>query len=218
MNGFLTYVPIILMGVWNTLILSTAGFLLATLLGLLMAFTEVFSPKPISIVTDWVARVLRGIPLLLALLLVFYGLPRLGIALPNIASAIIGITIVDSGYQAQLFRGAIEGVGGRQLEAAYSIGLSKWGAFRHVIAPQAFRAALPGWLNEFTIVLKDSSIAYAIGVTELFTQAVHVAQVVLDYLQPLILVSIVYFSICYPLSIISERARRRLLAMGVAAV
>lgn len=218
MNGFLTYVPIILMGVWNTLILSTTGFLLATLLGLLMAFIEVFSPKPLSIIVDWVTRVLRGIPLLLALLLVFYGLPRAGIALPNIASAIIGITIVDSGYQAQLFRGAIEGVGGKQLEAAYSIGLSKWGAFRYVIVPQAFRAALPGWLNEFTIVLKDSSIAYAIGVTELFTQAVHVAQVILDYLQPLILVSIVYFSICYPLSIISERARRKLLAMGVAAV
>jgi len=218
MNGFLTYIPIILMGVWNTLILSTVSFLLATLLGLLMAFIEVFSPKPVSTIVDWVTRVLRGIPLLLALLLVFYGLPRAGVALPNIASAIIGITIVDSGYQAQLFRGAIEGVGGRQLEAAYSIGLSKWGAFRYVIVPQAFRAALPGWLNEFTIVLKDSSIAYAIGVTELFTQAVHVAQVILDYLQPLILVSIVYFSMCYPLSIVSERARRKLLAMGVAAV
>lgn len=218
MNGFLTYIPIILMGVWNTLILSTVSFLLATLLGLLMAFIEVFSPKPVSTIVDWVTRVLRGIPLLLALLLVLYGLPRAGVALPNIASAIIGITIVDSGYQAQLFRGAIEGVGGRQLEAAYSIGLSKWGAFRYVIVPQAFRAALPGWLNEFTIVLKDSSIAYAIGVTELFTQAVHVAQVILDYLQPLILVSIVYFSMCYPLSIVSERARRKLLAMGVAAV
>ncbi|MEM1642897.1 MAG: amino acid ABC transporter permease [Desulfurococcaceae archaeon] len=218
MNGFLTYIPIILMGVWNTLILSTVSFLLATLLGLLMAFIEVFSPKPVSTIVDWVTRVLRGIPLLLALLLVFYGLPRAGVALPNIASAIIGIAIVDSGYQAQLFRGAIEGVGGRQLEAAYSIGLSKWGAFRYVIVPQAFRAALPGWLNEFTIVLKDSSIAYAIGVTELFTQAVHVAQVILDYLQPLILVSIVYFSMCYPLSIVSERARRKLLAMGVAAV
>ncbi|MEM4563819.1 MAG: amino acid ABC transporter permease [Desulfurococcaceae archaeon] len=218
MNDFLTYIPIILMGVWNTLILSTVSFLLATLLGLLMAFIEVFSPKPVSTIVDWVTRVLRGIPLLLALLLVFYGLPRAGIALPNIASAIIGIAIVDSGYQAQLFRGAIEGVGGRQLEAAYSIGLSKWGAFRYVIVPQAFRAALPGWLNEFTIVLKDSSIAYAIGVTELFTQAVHVAQVILDYLQPLILVSIVYFSMCYPLSIVSERARRKLLAMGVAAV
>jgi len=218
MNDFLTYIPIILMGVWNTLILSTVSFLLATLLGLLMAFIEVFSPKPVSTIVDWVTRVLRGIPLLLALLLVFYGLPRAGVALPNIASAIIGITIVDSGYQAQLFRGAIEGVGGRQLEAAYSIGLSKWGAFRYVIVPQAFRAALPGWLNEFTIVLKDSSIAYAIGVTELFTQAVHVAQVILDYLQPLILVSIVYFSMCYPLSIVSERARRKLLAMGVAAV
>ncbi|MEM3162969.1 MAG: amino acid ABC transporter permease [Desulfurococcaceae archaeon] len=218
MNDFLTYIPIILMGVWNTLILSTVSFLLATLLGLLMAFIEVFSPKPVSTIVDWVTRVLRGIPLLLALLLVFYGLPRAGVALPNIASAIIGITIVDSGYQAQLFRGAIEGVGGRQLEAAYSIGLSKWGAFRYVIVPQAFRAALPGWLNEFTIVLKDSSIAYAIGVTELFTQAVHVAQVILDYLQPLILVSIVYFSMCYPLSIVSERARRKLLAMGVAAI
>ncbi len=212
---FFTYVNIILSSITTTFILSIASFILATIVALLLSFIEVFGPRPLVKAVEWYVKIVRGIPLILALFIFYYGLPRFGFPLPPLYSAIIGITLVDSAYQEQLFKGAIEGVSEKQIEAAYAIGLTKWKAFRHVILPQAFRIAIPGWINEFSIVLKDSSIAYAIGVTEIFTQAVHVAQVIADYLKPLLLVSLIYLCICYPLSYISNRFHRRLIEMGM---
>ncbi len=214
MNTFLPYVYVIMSGIVNTLILSITGFILATALGLIFSFIEIYGHNIISLVIDWILRVLRGIPLILMLFIIFYGLPQLGIRLSPIISAILGIGIIDSAYQAQLFRGVVIAVSERQLESAYSIGLSTWNAFRYVIIPQAFRIALPAWINEFSIVLKDSSIAYAIGVSEIFTQAIHVANATMDYLSPLVFVSIIYFLICYPLSRLSNHLHKKLSLMG----
>ena len=209
------YLPVIFSGITNTLVLTVLGIALGTVLGGALAFIEVLGPPAIGKIVSWITRVIRGIPLLVILFLVFYGFPRAGIPLPPIPSAIIGIGIRSGAYQSQLLRGSIEAVGRRQLEAAYSIGLSKWGAFRHVILPQAFRLFIPGWVNEFTIVLKDTSIAYAIGVSEIFTQAVHVAQVVLDYLTPLLVVAVTYFVICYTVSLIANKLYRKVMIPGL---
>lgn len=212
---FFTYINLIFSSIGTTLILTITSFGLATIAALVLSFIEVFSSRPLSKFVEWYGRILRGVPLILALFIFYYGLPRIGFPLPPIYSAIMGIAIVDSAYQEQLFRGAIEAVGEKQLEAAYAIGLTRWGVFRYVVFSQAFRIALPGWINEFSIVLKDSSIAYAIGVVEIFTQAIHIAQVIADYLKPLLIVSIVYLGICYPLSYISNRFHRKLIEMGM---
>jgi polar amino acid transport system permease protein len=214
-QNFVQYVPIILSALSNTLILAFFSFGLATVLGIVMAFAEVFTSKTILIIVSWVARVLRGVPLILSIFLVFYGLPKLGLTLPPLYAAILGIAIVDAGYQEQIFRGAIKAVSNRQLEAAYSLGLTRASAFLYVVLPQAFRIALPSWINDFTIVLKDTSIAYAIGVVEMFTQAIHVAQVIMDYMWPLVFVALIYLAICYPLSMLSNYLHGKLKMMGM---
>lgn len=214
-QNFVQYVPIILSALSNTLILAFFSFGLATVLGIVMAFAEVFTSKTILIIVSWVARVLRGVPLILSIFLVFYGLPKLGLTLPPLYAAILGIAIVDAGYQEQIFRGAIKAVSNRQLEAAYSLGLTRASAFLYVVLPQAFRMALPSWINDFTIVLKDTSIAYAIGVVEMFTQAIHVAQVIMDYMWPLVFVALIYLAICYPLSMLSNYLHGKLKMMGM---
>jgi polar amino acid transport system permease protein len=214
-QNFVQYVPIILSALSNTLILAFFSFGLATVLGIVMAFAEVFTSKTILIIVSWVARVLRGVPLILSIFLVFYGLPKLGLTLPPLYAAILGIAIVDAGYQEQIFRGAIKAVSNRQLEAAYSLGLTRASAFLYVVLPQAFRIALPSWINDFTIVLKDTSIAYAIGVVEMFTQAIHVAQVIMDYMWPLVFVALIYLAICYPLSMLSNYLHSKLKMMGM---
>jgi polar amino acid transport system permease protein len=214
-QNFVQYVPIILSALSNTLILAFFSFGLATVLGIVMAFAEVFTSKTILIIVSWVARVLRGVPLILSIFLVFYGLPKLGLTLPPLYAAILGIAIVDAGYQEQIFRGAIKAVSNRQLEAAYSLGLTRASAFLYVVLPQAFRMALPSWINDFTIVLKDTSIAYAIGVVEMFTQAIHVAQVIMDYMWPLVFVALIYLAICYPLSMLSNYLHSKLKMMGM---
>jgi polar amino acid transport system permease protein len=115
-------------------------------------------------------RLARSIPLLVMLLLLNYGLPRLGLRIPVFRAAVIGIGLRSAAYQSQIYRGAIQSVGGSQLKAALSLGMSRFKAFFYIIAPQAIRIAIPPVANESAIVLKDTSLAFTIGVVELLRQ------------------------------------------------
>ena len=189
------YLPLLLSGLVNTVILTLGSMGLGLLVGALLAFAEVYGPKPISVIASSIEQVLRGIPLIVILFIIFFGLPELGITLPPVPSAILGIGLISGSYQSQIIRSAIEGIGMKQWEAALSIGMTRFQAFTNIILPQAVRIMLPGWVNEFTIVLKDTSIAYAIGVTELFTQAIHIAQATSDYLSVLLIIALIYLAI-----------------------
>jgi len=215
LNVILRYAPLILSGFSNTLIMTVSGVMLGLALGAASAFAEILGPRPLQVVTSTVTHILRGIPLLVLLLLVFYGLPLLGLQLPPLPTAVLAIGVRSGAYQSQILRSAIEAVGSAQLEAAYASGMDKLTAFRSVVLPQALRLSLPGLVNEFTIVLKDTSMAYVIGVTEMFTQAIHVAQVTLDYLAPLTLTALVYLLTCLTVSIVANRLYRRLSIPGL---
>jgi polar amino acid transport system permease protein len=115
-------------------------------------------------------KVLRGIPLLVLFFLIYFGLPQVGINFDAFTAACIGLGLRSSAYQAQIYRGAINSIPEGQINAAYSLGMSKVKAIRHVILPQTLRLSIPGWSNEFTILLKDTSLAFGIGVIELMRQ------------------------------------------------
>jgi len=215
LNVILRYAPLILSGFSSTLIMTISGVVLGLALGAASAFAEILGPRPLQVVTSTVTHVLRGIPLLVLLLLVFYGLPLLGIQLPPLPTAVLAIGIRSGAYQSQILRSAIEAVGSAQLEAAYASGMDKLTAFRNVVLPQALRLSVPGLVNEFTIILKDTSMAYVIGVTEMFTQAIHVAQVTLDYLAPLTLAALAYLLTCLTVSTIANRLYRRFSIPGL---
>ena len=115
-------------------------------------------------------KILRSIPELVILFLIFYGFPRIGVRFSPFVAVVIGLGLRSSAYQSQVFRGAINSVSKTQMRAARSLGMSNLQGFVFIVLPQAFRIALPPWTNEFTIVLKDSSLAYALGVTEILRQ------------------------------------------------
>lgn len=94
----------------------------------------------------------------------------MGINLSAFISACLAMGLRSSAYQSQIFRGAIQSVGSGQMMASRSIGMSKFKAIIYVIMPQVLRLSIPSWTNEFAIVLKDTSLAYAIGVTEMLRQ------------------------------------------------
>jgi len=187
-------------GLPNTIFLSASAYAFGLCLGLLFAFIQVLVKGPVGRAVDAVVTVLRGIPPVLLLFMIFYGLPALGVRLNNVISAIIGLGLISGAYQSQVLRSSIEAVSARQLEAALSIGLDSWGAFSSIIFPQAIRLSLPGLVNEFTILLKDTSLAYSIGVVEMFTQAVHIAQARFEYVAPLSAVAILYLVTCFSIS------------------
>lgn len=209
-QSFFPYVGIILRALWVTVLLSLAGFALGFALGFLLLFLRTFSEKVAARAIDAAVDVLRGIPLLVMLFLIFYGLPSVGIKLPNLAAAAVGMGILSGAYQSQIFRSLMRSVSASQYESSLAIGLSRWESFRYVIFPQVLRLSIPALINEYTTLLKDTSVAYAIGVTEMFTQSVHVAQVILSFTYPMIFVSLIYLAICFSLSSLANYLYRRL--------
>jgi len=209
-QAFFPYIHIIIGALWVTLSLSVLSFALGFLIGGALLFVRTFSGKRISAIVDGLVDVLRGIPLLVMLFLIFYGLPALGLQIPKFLAAVLGMGLLSGAYQSQIFRSLLQSVSSSQYESSLAIGLDKWGSFRYVIFPQVLRLSIPALINEYTVLLKDTSVAYAIGVTEMFTQSVHVAQALLSFTYPLVFVSLVYLAICFSLSSIANSLYRKL--------
>ncbi|MEJ6952512.1 amino acid ABC transporter permease [Natronospora cellulosivora (SeqCode)] len=153
-----------------TIRLTLWSLLLGIVIGLPFAFGQVYGNFIIKGIISIYERVVRSIPLIVTLLLFNFGLPLLGIRLPIFTVAVIAIGLRSSAYQSQIYRGAIQSVSGCQMKAALSLGMNKIKAFFHIIAPQAVRIAIPPFTNESAIVLKDTSLAFTIGVVELLRQ------------------------------------------------
>ncbi|MCD6156881.1 MAG: amino acid ABC transporter permease [Euryarchaeota archaeon] len=152
--------------------LSILSILLGMVIGLLIAIIEVYGGKILRYIALGYENAIRGVPLLVIYFILYYSIPMMtGFSMDPFTTAVIGLGIRSSAYQSQIFRGAIQAVEEGQIEAALALGMSKWQVIRHIVLPQALRISLPGWMNEYTIVLKDTSIAIAIGVIELTRQA-----------------------------------------------
>ncbi len=153
-----------------TLAVTLLALPLGLVLGLLLALVHVYGGTWPSRLMTVYSVVMRGVPpmvLLFILYFVFSGSINLS---PFLAGS-LALGIISSAYQLEILRGAILSVSGGQMLAARAIGLSRWQAIRHVVLPQALRFAIPPWANEASIVLKDSSLVYAIGVAEILRRA-----------------------------------------------
>ena len=164
--------PIIRDGAPNTILLTLGLLGLGLLAGFPLAFAQVYGYRPIRWLCKGYEQIFRGIPALVLILIFHSGLARsFNVLLPTFTSALIALGLRSSAYQSQIFRGAIQAVSSGQMLAARSIGMSKLQAIRYIILPQAFRLSIPPWTNEFSSVLKDTSLASAIGVIELMKKA-----------------------------------------------
>lgn len=162
--------PSLFDGLVVTLLLTAFSILLGTALGVVLATGRSYASRPIAYLILIYEKVLRGIPLLVLFFLIYFGLPQIGINMDPFTAAVVGLGLRSSAYQAQIYRGAINSIPEGQIHAAFSLGMSKLKAIRHVIIPQMLRLSIPGWSNEFTILLKDTSLAFGIGVIELMRQ------------------------------------------------
>jgi len=160
--------PIIRDGLPTTILLTLGLLGVGLLLGFLIAFAQVYGYRPLRWLCKGYEQFFRGIPALVLILIFHSGLARsFHVLLPTFMSALIALGLRSSAYQSQIFRGAIQSVNPGQMVAARSIGMGKWQAIRHIILPQAFRLSIPPWTNEYSSVLKDTSLASAIGVIEM---------------------------------------------------
>ena len=148
-------------------LITVFSMLIGMVLGIAVAFLRIYGRKPVRKAVSVYEWIFRGLPQLVMLFIVYFGLPELGLNLGPFLSVVLALGLCSSAYQAQIYRGAILSIGSEQMEAGLSLGMTKTQTLFHIILPQAVRLSLPGFTNEFTIVLKDSPLAYAVGITEI---------------------------------------------------
>lgn len=180
MNENLTLIyqslPYLLKGCTITIGLVGGALGLGFIMGVPMAVGQVYGNKYLSGLISLYVWFFRGLPVLVLLFLFYFGLfSLLGLNLPAFTAAILVLGLRSAAYQSQIFRGSIQSLGEGQMLAARSLGMKKSEAILYIILPQALRISIPGWSNEYAILLKDSAITYAIGVIEILTRANFIA-------------------------------------------
>lgn len=160
----------ILQGTFITIAVSVVALPMGLLLGILLALARVYGGKILSSFAAVYSTVMRAVPPIV-LLFILYFIIAGSINISPFWAGSIALGIISSSYQLEIMRGAIQSVGSGQMMAARALGMSRVTAIRHIIIPQALRLAIPPWSNEVALVLKDSSLVYAIGVPEILRRA-----------------------------------------------
>ncbi|MBA7618223.1 L-cystine transport system permease protein YecS [subsurface metagenome] len=168
--------PYLLKGSLITIGLVGGALFLGFIIGIPMAVGQVYGSRFVANLVSFYVWFFRGLPVLVLLFLFYFGLfSLLGLNLPAFTAAILVLGLRSAAYQSQIFRGSIQSLGEGQMLAARSLGMKKSEAILYIILPQALRISIPGWSNEYAILLKDSAITYAIGVMEILTRANFIA-------------------------------------------
>lgn len=198
MQYVMQIMPALLAGSLMTLEIFFWTLVLALPLGILVALGEMSKFKPLKWVVEFYVWIMRGTPLLLQLIFVFYGLPIARIVFPRYEAALFAFVLNYAAYFAEIFRGGLQSISEGQFEAAQVLQLSRWQTMIHIIIPQVVKIVLPSIGNEVINLIKDSSLVYVIGLGDLL-RAGNVAMARDVTLVPLILVGAIYLlliSVC----------------------
>jgi L-cystine transport system permease protein len=202
--------PILRGGLLGTIPLSIIAFAIGLILALGIALMRLSSNRLLSWLGRAYVSVIRGTPLLVQLFVVFYGLPSIGVRIDPWPSAIIAFSLNTAGYAAEIVRAAILSVPKGQWEAAYTVRMNRTLALRRIILPQAARVSVPPLSNSFISLVKDTSLASLILVTELFREAQQVAAFSGEFMAVYLLAAGIYWVFCVVLSILQGRLEARL--------
>lgn len=190
--------PMLLEGLWVTVLLGVVSILAGLLTGLLMALVRLYGDAWSRTLARVYIDIFRSIPLLVLLVLVYYALPFVGIRLTSFTSAALAITLVSCAYTAEIFRAGIEAIPRGQFEAADAMGLGFFSSMRDVILPQAFRIVVPPLTSNCINVLKDTALASVVAMPDLLKQATQ-AQALAANPTPLIGAAVLYLLLLLPL-------------------
>lgn len=196
-----------------TLEMAATAMVLALVLASLLAVVRVAQVPVLNQLCALVISFFRGTPLLVQLFLFYYGLPQVLsflTAINGVTATIMGLTLHFSAYMAESIRAAIIGVDRSQTDAALSIGMTQGQLMRRIILPQAIRIALPTLVNYFIDMIKSTSLAFTLGVTELMGATQKESASSFLYFEAFLTVAIIYWVVVELLSFIQRRLERRL--------
>jgi polar amino acid transport system substrate-binding protein len=197
-------------GAAMTLAVSLAAMALAITLGVFLALGRAFGPLPVRLFATGYIELFRGTPLLIQLVMVYFGLPELGLTLHPFVAGVLALGLNYAAAEAENYRAGLGSVPESQLDAARTLGLSTPQALRHVIGPQALRVAIPPATNDFIALLKDSSLISVVTLTELTKTYTSLAAAMRDHLGLGLLVALFYLGLSLPFARLSRWVEGRL--------
>ena len=192
----LNALPYIMAGVVVTLVTVAGSLALGFALGLPLAVVQVYGPRWAGWLVGVYVWFFRGMPVLLLLFLFYFGLFELiGLNVSTITASCMVLGMASAAYQSQILRGSIENLPSGQFKAARALGMSDATAIRSIILPQALRLSIPGWSNEFSILLKDSAMCFVLGTPEIMARTHFVASRTYEHLPLYFTAGALYFCI-----------------------
>ncbi len=193
-----------------TVLLAVVSMPLAILIGLIVTLCRMYGPwylgKPAALYVELV----RGTPLVLQLYVIFFLLPEIGISVPPVIAAILGLAINYSAYEAEIYRAGLQAIPKGQMEAALALGMTEWMALKRVIIPQSTRIVIPPMTNDFIALFKDTAVCSVITVVELSKEYNIQARSTMAIVELGLLTALLYMAMSYPLSILAAKLERNL--------
>ena len=214
---FVDYMPRLIKGAGMTVLISVCSMALAVVLGLIIAATRMYGPAPLRWLAVGYIEFFRGVPILLVLYFLYFGLPALSryydlpvsLNLWPLAVAILGFGMTYAAYEAEIYRAGINAVPRGQWEAAASLGMTPLATFRRIVLPQAVRTILPPMTNDFVALFKDTSLVSIIAVNELTKEYQTLTKTSLQYLELGLATAALYLIMSVPLGYLSHYLERR---------
>jgi polar amino acid transport system permease protein len=209
---WISWAPTLGNGILKTLEFTFASFVGAVVAGLLLALMRESSVPPVR----WLARIyteiFKNLPLLTEIFLVYFGLASLGLRLSVFEAGCASLIVFYAAYLSEIFRGGLQGIAAGQREAAHALGLSEREVLTRVVVPQAVRLVLPATTTMLVDMLKSTSLLITISAAELMTVGQLIASTTFRAMEVYFVIGVVYFAMCYPLSMVSLWLERRLKA------
>ncbi|MEX5284643.1 amino acid ABC transporter permease [Selenomonas sputigena] len=190
---------LMLEGAEITLEIFCVTLLLSLPLGLLVSLCRISTIKPLSVLMEFYIWIMRGTPLMLQLLFVYFALPMVGIRLPDIAAALLAFALNYAAYFAEIFRAGIQSIGRGQYEAAKSLGMTYTQTMRRIVVPQMIRHVLPPVSNETINLVKDTSLIYILAMNDLLRVARTIVQREFD-MTPFFVAAVFYLAMTFVLT------------------
>lgn len=205
---------ILLPGLTMTIPLTAISFTIALVIAIVMALIQFANIKGLKQLARFYIWVIRGTPLLVQLYVIFYGLPGLGIVIDPFPAAVAVFSINEGAYAAEIIRAALESVPAGQMEAGYCVGMSYLQIMRRIVLPQAMRTAFPSLSNSLIALVKDTSLAANITVTEMFMATQRIVARTYEPLALYIEVGLIYLLFSTVLTKLQSMGEKKLNSYG----
>ncbi len=204
-----TWLPQLWDGLQVSLLVTAASLALGLPFGLLLAFGVVSPIKAIRLPVIVLVELGRGIPLLVVLYLIYFGLPQYGLTFSSFAAAVIGIAMNTGAYTSEIFRAGLLSVPRGHIEAAQSLGLSLGDEARYIVLPQAIRTVIPPLMSYSVIVFQATSLGFAIALPELLNQAYAIGSVTFNFIGVFAMAGLLYAAIAIAVSRLVDQVHAR---------